>query len=263
MAASEELIKMIPTYATNYPAGLDIANTIAAAKFYIRPTFTSKAAHFAHVIGRNFCHVVKFAEASSVSCAASFFPHISMIVGGCSNKQVGRIATRPIVALVANKHTIRDGAIRELIGHYMSAVSFIVLAACNAIARIVDIRLPLPTVIGSTTIYSLPEPFGRLLERLVMPQTILRMLPGHTVKSVVCTFRNRSSFSTAAKALAARVRDNLFGFIENGGILEHADISFVDIGHVPGRSNVAGTLLYPRYCSTIEHTCNKEVAHEF
>lgn len=254
---------MIPAYAANYPTGVGIANTIATAKLDIRPAFTGKTAHLAHVVGRNLCHVVKLAGPAGISRPASLCPHISVIVGGGSHKQMSRIATRPVVAFMANKHAIGNGAIREFVSHYMSAVGLIVLTSRNAIAGITNIRLPLPTIIRATTIYSLPEPFGRLLKRLVMPQAILRMLPGYTVKSVVCASRNWGGLAAPTKTLTARVWHDLFGFIENGGILEHADISFVDIGHVPGRSNVAGTLLYPHYCSTIEHTCNTEVAYGF
>lgn len=302
MAGREELIKMIPTYATNYPAGLDIANTIAAAKFYIRPTFTSKAAHFAHVICRDFGHAVKFAAPAGISRTTLFVPHVMHVIRRSSHEQMGRIATRPVVALVANKHSIGDGTIREFVGHYMSAIRLVILAACNTIAGIVDIRLPFPTVIGATTIYSLPKLIGRILERRTMPQTVTSVFALDPVKRKVSGFRNRcyTAASTHAKAgrvwrlggqaaatisghvrivaldklarfalliTVSRFRNNhcflaapavaiaIWDFIEIGGILGHAGISFVDISHVPGRSNVAGTLSYPHYCSTTEQMC--------
>ena len=54
---------------------------------------------------------------------------------------------------------------------------------------------------------------------------------------------------------AATMTKAIWNFIGIGGILGHTDISLVDIGHVPGRSNVAGTLSYPHYCSTTEQMC--------
>lgn len=253
---------MIPALATNYPAGMGIADTVATAKLDVRPTLAGKVAHLAHVFCCNLCHVVKFAGLAGVSRSTPLSPHIMYVIRRRSHEQMCRITTRSIVTLVANKHAIRDRAIRKFIGHYMNAVSLVVLTSRNAIAGIANIRTPLPAIIGATAIHSLPELIGRLLKRLMMPQAKPCVLARNAIEGVICTLRDWRSLATSAKALTARIGNyRAIGFNRIGGIIGHADISFVDIGHVPGRSNVAGTLSYPHYCNTIEHTCNTEVAY--
>jgi len=48
-----------------------------------------------------------------------FAPSITQIVHGCSEKQMLRVHTPPVIAVVAHLHPCRDGTMCELVGESM------------------------------------------------------------------------------------------------------------------------------------------------
>jgi hypothetical protein len=103
-------------------------------------------ARLAHLVWRQFG-----------SAVAKLDGHVAEIVGMCANKQVSRIAARPVVAVVTNEHAGRDNAVRQLPRYAVRAELF-AARLYRAVAGAAIAAKPRPTLVFPAHVNAIPEP---------------------------------------------------------------------------------------------------------
>lgn len=89
--------------------------------------------------------------------ATAFLVHICYVIGIRAKPKMIRVDATPIIASMTDMKTVTDFTFMNLVGYTMSAKKWTATATNLTIARVIDVALPLPTFIGWTGGYVLPE----------------------------------------------------------------------------------------------------------
>ncbi len=95
--------------------------------------------------------------------ASAFAVHVNNIVSTRAKKQMRGIHAAAIVAMMADAHVVRDGAIVEYITNTVRSMKRYAVKLGFAVAIALDIQsaLPFPTIVGAAPVYLLPKADSR------------------------------------------------------------------------------------------------------
>ena len=188
---------MLPTSSHGNAPSMYIANLESASNFLITDTGCRKLANLFNLrfgdLGTSIC----LAKVRAID-ASAFAVHIVRVICGRAKKQVRGIATSRIVAVVADEHSIWYRASRKLISDAACPNGLVVRCSSDTIARIIDIALPRPALIGTAHVNAFPESFGCRHFWFMMANTKWLWLPSDIVVTLVIAPANLGMSATAA-----------------------------------------------------------------
>lgn len=154
---------MFPGFAVNNHADNRWGNAIFGGKFSAVPSLVSSA-NVANVLR---CKLGIMLLLAAHRALASLCHHIVNVVLMGTEEQMGWIDAAGIVASVADKHSIRDGAVGKFIRYAMRWCGGNAAASWSycAVSILVAVREPLPAVIGAALVDLAPEAFGKRATR--------------------------------------------------------------------------------------------------
>lgn len=184
---------MRPTFSRKYVSNSRFANTVFGSKLLFEDSAVG-------VSDTNFAYLGfgKFRIALAV-IVATLLNHIGHVIGMCTKEQMGRIYTLPIVAAMANIHTLWDSAVVQFVTVAVRSGLFTV-NGYQAVAAADIGALPLPTIVGAVLGDVIPEPFysGRAIR--VVPHDEACGLPFNSTVFGVRFFGGLSRLTAAAFA---------------------------------------------------------------
>lgn len=144
---------MLPGPPKNNPLDVARRDTVQPCQHLVGASRFTSGTNIKHLPDSQFCRTISFAWESGFS---AFFNGILLIFHGSSFKQVSRIATRFIVALVANKMPGFNWPKCQRIGKPMSGTKLI---ACLMMPVTIwgNSAFPIPAIINAFHIHFGPE----------------------------------------------------------------------------------------------------------
>lgn len=156
---------------------------------------------------------------------------VSHVVSACTQEEMGRIATRRIVALVTNYKAIWNGPIRQFIRDTVSQKRLTTAADVDApIAKTICAALPFPAFVGAKAMHLRPKSIGVGAEPRVMAMNKTKWLAFYMAASVFVPFCNTCFLPTSAVAVS--VWNFFWGFVR--GIIVHVNSLLLAVGHSVG-----------------------------
>jgi hypothetical protein len=161
--------------------------------------------------------------------------HIGIVISTCTDKEVGRIATRRVIAFMANDHAFRNetnmNLVRESVRHMMGlpivkdTVSF-----CRSVAA------PFPAGIWFANRQASPKLHLNCARNNTMPLEIARGFTFAYAAALTCKCINACLLPATAVAVAVRdfIKGKL-GLDKLWGMLRHVDFLLLGIGQSRGR----------------------------
>ena len=222
------LFAMRPSLSLCYAPGVDIGDRKASADFFITNAGIGKRTNLTHGISGKLGHAVGFAVMGNISMS-TFLNHIACIVSGSTKPQMIWIHATGIVAGMANEQIIADGTFVDFIRNTMGAKQD-AIASELSIAAIVDITLPLPTIVIVACRHMFPKAlfWGVILASMTVAKSC--MLTFYSAIGCACDLGDRCGFpaTTLAKPWL-RLRRNKIA-----GILGHVETSLQVLNLQPG-----------------------------
>jgi hypothetical protein len=164
------LQQMPPRYAVQDSADAPIAYAVSACQLRLLDTKCREAPYLYHLISRQYSGTVAFTSVHS-----AFARGIPGVCSGITKKQVGRVDTWGIVALVAQVVSRLKRQASQLITETMGANGFAVNSK-NAVAMLVGSTDPQPAGIGVFRLTDiLPESFFSRDDTMMVPEVLKRL----------------------------------------------------------------------------------------
>lgn len=152
---------------------------------------------------------------------------VRYVVGICAQKQVAGIATRRIIAFVADVQAFRDWAIRQYPCDTVGGSGLLVKSGVP-VALVISATLPFPTIVWAENFYLCPKMFrdgGRATETCMVSMNEAKRFALYLAALVCVSCRNLRLLSATAMAITV-------GNIIRGIMGLHKNLHF--LCHVPG-----------------------------
>ena len=169
---------MFPGYTTEYIRNVTLGNTVDSGKFPLGFAVSATLADFKNLsFGQNGASVglallIWFIWSFGLS---AFADHILNVVKICTEKQMGRITTKPIIAFVQNMQVVWDRTISQDPSNAMGALRSPINRHCS-VAMTAYTGFPVPAIIWALLVDSGPKAAFYRLGTAIVPTDIARLM---------------------------------------------------------------------------------------